>query len=205
MSSKPDRTVRLKWGTLVMPYMWSLVPAGIVGGGQSTGLQRVRGVAVAAEELLASVFRFTEGLVRVAVGLAVVGGLVGAVLLVQQGVVGGGGLDVMNWGQRLVAHLDGVAGVLGYITAGGDDNRNRLAYVPHLVVGDGVLQEAFQSRKRCHAEGDGPQPGAFGHVTGGEHRFHSRNLPCLGGVDGEDAGMGVGASQDGGVEEVLGI
>ena len=180
-----------------------LVPAGIVGGGQPTGLQRVGGVAVAAEGLFTGVFSILECLVRVSVNAGVVGGLVGAVVFMQKGVVGGGGRHVMHGRQRLVAHVDGVTGVLGYITAGGDDHRNGLAYVAHLVMGYGVLQEAFQPRKRGHAEGNVSQPDALGDVVGGEHRFHSRDLPCLGGVDGQDAGMGVGASEDGGVKEVL--
>jgi hypothetical protein len=36
-------------------------------------------------------------------------------------------------------HLDGVECVLGYITTTGDDHRQGFPYVPHLLMGEGIL------------------------------------------------------------------
>ena len=123
-----------------------------------------------------------DGRARAVVALAddILGGSVRRPVLVQQRCSGlEGGLDVADDLERLVVDLDQLDGPLGDLVGECRHRRDQLALVAHLVLGEQppVLDE------RPVAD--------VGHVIVRDHGEHPRQLPCLGGVDARDAGVGV--------------
>ena len=142
-----------------------------------------------------------EGAVHVAVAARhVQEHVVGPVVVDQRGAGGQGGLGIDHRRQVLVLDGDQLQGVLGDVAALGHHRGDGLAHEDHLVDGHDRPLDLAQG-------GDGGQvvvePAAGGgHLLAGEHGQHAGQDHGPGGVDGADAGVGLGASQDGDVAQV---
>ncbi len=131
-----------------------------------------------------------------------VGGLAGGlphaageqVLVQQRGVVLHGIHHVHHRGQVLVLHPDELDGLLGHVGVDSGHRRHGMALVEHLVAGQDVVAlelETLVSVAELLA-GEGGE----GKVPCRHHRLDAGVSLGLAGVDGLDAGMGVGAAQD---------
>ena len=90
--------------------------------------------------------------------------------------------------QRIVRHLDQLAGVLGNVAALRHHGGDRLAHVAHLAHGDAVL-----SRGRTREIRAGP--GHLRRLGAGHDHEHAGQRLGLRLVDAHDAGVGMGAAQ----------
>ena len=90
--------------------------------------------------------------------------------------------------EGLVLDLDQVGGVGGDIAVGGDDEGDLLVLEQDLAVGEHHLDVA----------GEGRHPGEIDalEVLGGQHREDARHGLGLGGVDLDDAGVGVARAME---------
>ena len=93
-----------------------------------------------------------------------------------------------------------VQGIFRQAAAIGHHHGHRVAHVSHLVPGKGVLQKAFQPLERATPHGYDLGRHHLLQVAEAEHGRHSGKGQGLRRVDGEDAGMGMGAAQDGGMK-----
>ena len=149
------------------------------------------GVALEEEQILAQVVRFGEPFFNVPefqvdelVEIAQVSVVVDAGLGSGQRVFRGG-----NRGKHLVLDRDQVDGRGSGFFRGRGHGRNRIPDESGLVGTEGMLVLAH----REDAEGNGE-------VLPGEYGLHALGSPGLAGVDADDAGVRVGASQELGVE-----
>ena len=90
--------------------------------------------------------------------------------------------------------------VLGYMAALRDHHGHRVAHVPRLVAGEGVLQEALQPLKGTPAHGYDAGLHCLLQVSETEHGHNAGKLQSLRRINGEYPGMGVRAAQYGRVQ-----
>ncbi len=121
------------------------------------------------------------------------------VLVVDHGRAGPHGLlGVEDGGQHLVGHLDPAAALFGRPLAVGDYGRDALAHVPDGVVEDaGVVRVLVGVLVACRGEVP------FRGVVVGEHGLDAGDAQSGGGVDGDDAGVGVRGAQQLHVQQAL--
>ena len=119
---------------------------------------------------------------------------VGPEVVVDDDPVGQGVLEVDHGFQRLVLDVDRLDRVAGRRLVPGDHDRDPVAHVVHLVLGQRevrrvlhVVRDRPRARHRCR-----PQVGDVGARVGGDD---AGQLECAGHVDTGDAGVGVGAAQ----------
>ena len=131
---------------------------------------------------------------RLAVAEGAVGHHVAADRLVQGDAAGVQRLlDGDDRGQRLVLHADAFERVLGQVPVFGDHHRHGFAHVAHPVDGEcPVLHRLLDA----HHERLGP----LLNVGAGQHRPHARQPERRAGIDGQQAGMGMGRTQDRGLQ-----
>ena len=92
-------------------------------------------------------------------------------------------------GERLVFDLDEVAGILGDVAVLGDNGRDRLAVMAHLLSGDQVLDDRAGAERRQRRR-------PLRHVLARHDRDHARERRRLARVDADDARVRVRAAQD---------
>ena len=177
-----------------------LAPAAVEVGHGAAGLHGVAGEAVHPELLAAGIFGFREGLVGVADGDVVDAGQVGAGVLVDQHLVLERFAHVHHFGKHLVVDVDDVQRVLGEVAAVGHSHGHGLAHVAHHVPRQRRLKVLVQPRDLVHADGDGGVQ--LADVLQGEDQNHPRQGLGAFRVDVHDAGVGVGAAEDGGMHHV---
>ena len=171
-----------------------LTDASLVAGGHGPGLHGVGHQPGLDHAKVQGTIGLGEHGVRVSEGTGAVDAEVGAHVFVDQRRAGVQRAFEVNHGwQGLVVDLDQFEGVAGHVGVGRDYNGNRLALVSGHCPGHGV--PAADLHVLPHS-GDGQFGGAGGVELGtGDHRQHARRFPCCTGVDAQDAGVGVGASQ----------
>ena len=97
--------------------------------------------------------------------------------------------------QGLVQHLDGIQCVFGLVAITGYHQRHRLADIAHAIHGQCPVIDG-----RLDADQEGLGLGLD--LAADQHRRHARTLERCRGVDGENLGMGMRRTQDGGVQRV---
>jgi hypothetical protein len=165
---------------------------------QAAGLHRDGGVRLLPDRLGDHVRR---GVIDLGDGLpggtAELAREVAGIRLVHEGGRGAGGGVVGDRGQRLVADVHQFGGVLGYVPAVRDDQRDRIARETRLALG-----ERRPRRIRHRLPGAGV-PG-FAHVGvevgGGEDGVHAGQPERGGRVDAGDARPGVRAADEAGMQ-----
>jgi len=122
-------------------------------------------------------------------------------VLVQLGCAGCHGLlGVDNRGEELVLHVDQLQGILGGVGIGGDHHRDPVADVADGADGQGMVGgDVVLHAPRGHRAGERVD---LAHVLAGVDSEDARQGGGTGGVDGEDAGVGVRAAQDRGVGHI---
>ena len=126
------------------------------------------------------------------------GDVVGVGAVEQPGRAGGEGGGHRGAGRpRLVDGVDQLGGVAGDVRIVGDDEGDRLAHVADDGAGDGRLQVAVGAGRRRHPVGD---DGGGRHVGGGQDRAHARQVARALGVERDQASVGVGRAEHGGVQ-----
>ena len=188
-----ESSTRCACGACAVAYTVSLLGDRVVVGHDAAGLQRRRVHPRVDQVAGAHVLGGREhgvggrGVARLPVEDVVVGLVAHARRVGVQRVAG-----VDDGGQRRVLDVDQRERVAGGVAGLGDDERDLLPLVAHLVGGE----------HRLHVVGERGHPGeaALGELLAGEHGAHERVR--LGGqrVDGDDPGAGVRAAQHGGVQ-----
>ena len=125
---------------------------------------------------------------------------VGAHFFVQQrGVALHRRADIHHRRQRFVVNLDEGQGFFGGVGVDGGHCCHRVALEQRLVAGQhmvgGVLQPGVVAAQFLFGEGGERQ------IFGGDHRLHAGMGGGFGGVDGLDAGVGIRAAENFGVEQ----
>jgi hypothetical protein len=111
---------------------------------------------------------------------------------------------VQDRGKRLVVHINQLHGVSGLTGALGRHNGYRLPYITHFVPGQRRLLRGIQL---IHGALSRHGPGRYvledaGYILSGQYGHHARQVAGWRRIHRPDPGMGVGAAQDGGVEQV---
>ncbi len=163
----------------------------------AAALDRMGGAAMLPQLLVEHVRGLVEGRVGIAVGHPVGGGDVGVELAPHRRRSRlGRPAAVRHGGKHVVVDRDQRRRVLGKIAVVGQDQRDRLADVRHLPVGEGEGPVAVERR---------PGIGVAQHPTLGEdrreivereHRAHPRQRQRGMGVDPADRGVRVGAAHE---------
>ena len=151
-----------------------------------------------------ALFDISRLLLVVAIDIALFAGVLaklagGAVLVEERGALLHGLAHVDYGGQRLVHDLDQIDRLLGDVRAGGSDRGHGVAFVEHLAGGQGILGD-FADVDAGLAD-VGYLVDRFDQVGGGDHTPHTGQFESPASVDGKDAGVGVGRSQDLAVEQ----
>ena len=102
--------------------------------------------------------------------------------------------------QRLVVDLDRGRGVFGEMAAVGNHHGDGLADVADFVAGQRNLRARRPDRRIGHQHRDLAGGDARRHVVGGEHRVNAGHGARRGAVDLAEAGMGVRAPHERGVQ-----
>ena len=166
---------------------------GAVGRDQSEALDGGAGVARVAHGGRDAVGRLRERRLRVAVAERPSADHVAAIPFVEEGRLRrGGGLRIDDGGQGRVARVDQGQGVLGAVAIFGDDDRDGLAGVAHPVGGDAPVLHL-----PAHADQERRGPGV--RVSAGDDGVDALQCGGPGRIDAEQARMGVGRAEDGGV------
>jgi hypothetical protein len=103
--------------------------------------------------------------------------------------------------QRLDLDLDQAERILGNGRRVGEHDRDGLAHVAHLGLGDHRLSERLEIRQRLQPHGDARH--AIADIPGRDHAMHAWQGARGRNGDRADAAMGDGAAQDRRVQHVL--
>ena len=114
------------------------------------------------------------------------------------------GRDADHRRQELVVDPDPGERVLGDVAVVGDDERDRLAHVVDLVLGQRVLRAAVGQRRVRDQQRQrlGHRRGQLGQVVVGPHRVHAVEVEHVGDVDVDDPGVRVRRAEHRGVQRV---
>ncbi len=173
---------------------------------QAAWLHRKRHVALGAETFAAGIGRILERGDGIAAHGVEHHGAVAVGVGEQQGVLGQGRVPVGDHRQLLDIDLDQADGILGDAGGLGEHERDRLADIAHLGLGDDWLAVLLEIRQRLQPHGHAWD--AIAHILDHDvlrrdHGMHARQRACRRGVDGADAAMGDRAAQDGRVQGIL--
>ena len=112
----------------------------------------------------------------------------------QRSVCGDAVPGIDHRGQQFVVHCDLVHPVSRRRRTFSDHDGHRLANVGRLILGQHRMGRRLHLVGICIGAGRQILDDAR-EVGSGEHRRHSRNAGCLGGIDASNPGMGMGAAQ----------
>ena len=165
---------------------------GLVGGDEAPGLEGHARLAPDHEPLAIDAGGLGERPVDLAlVEAATVDDVVARFLVDERGAGAHRGLGIDDRGERLVVHLDQVAGVLGDVAVHRRDGDDGLAHVADLVDCERVLQ----GRLHAHVVGEDPppRPAAPGGLLAGEDADDARQGGGAAHVHAAEAGVGMRA------------
>ena len=112
----------------------------------------------------------------------------------------GGVLDARGGRPWFPRHADGLGAVGRAVGIVGDDDGHRLADVAHDRLGDRLVMVRAHRRRGCERRHAGR---ALGQIARGEHGDDAGQPSRAARVDRANAGVGVRAAHDGGVEHAL--
>ena len=180
------------------------VDVGVPAGDGAAALHRLAGAALDRQVEGQRVRRRLDRGLGVAVVLLHAGAHVAGHVLVHQARGGAGGLDADDRRQHLVVDPDPTHGVLGDVAVVGDHERDRLADVVDLAVGERVLRAAVGQRRVRDQQRQrlGHRWRQSGEVLVGPHHVHALDVEDVLDVDVEHLRVRVRRAQHGGVQGV---
>ena len=172
---------------------------------QPARLHRHRAVALDRESLATDIGRAREGGVRIAAHAGERHREIAAGSLEQQHVIAARPGAVHDRGQSLDVEHDRVERVLGGGRAVRQHERNGLADIADLAMGDHRLLERREGRRGFLPQRNGRDRGAqrSGDLRRGDHGLHPWPRACGTGLDRADAPVRDRAAQDHGVQQVV--
>ena len=136
---------------------------------------------------------------RVADVLLHAGSDVAGHVVVDEALGGAGRRDADHWGEHVVVDGDAADRVLGHVAVVGDHERDRLAHVVDLVLGQCVLGAALGER-RVRDEQRQWLGHRAGQVVVGPHGVHALDVEHPGDVDVDDPCVRVGRAEHRGMQ-----